>query len=366
MARVLQISKDHPWPEILGELIPDDVLLLAPGYYELPKRGFSAVNVTIKGLGTTPEDTTLVGFCQLEADCSFFTMENLCLETKTKNNAIYISQDANTYLTLRRVVVKAGVDDTAAIAASGQCTLEIYDSRILGGSLSLFPGADYRVTLANTEVRYDSDQYAAVGIQGHGTVVLINARVIGMVATYAQSDCELDINDSRVLRMILRGKTWLNLLQSTVTARDDNCFYATENSWLNIVASRLQGTFYLGGKTRTLVQNTEIERLLCGEEALATLSSSQISAVCELHDSTSCRLNRVKLVGKPEFEYFLLLADHAKLTGKDLVLDDGGRPLGVHDEAQLDADVLTSQSELEVETSPLAQFNLRGVNWHKK
>lgn len=366
MARIMQISKDQPWPAILKELVPDDVLLLEPGYYELPRSGFSAVNVTIKGLGTMPEDTTLAGFCQLEADCSFFTLENLCLETKTKNNALYISPDANTYLTLRQVVIKAGVEDTAAIAASGQCTLEIYDSQIIGGSLSLFPGADYHVTMANSVIRYDSDQYAAIGIQGHGTVILINSKIVGMLATYAQSDCELDINDSRVLRMVLRGKTWLNLLQTTVTARDDNCFYATENCWLNIVSCHFQGTCYLGGQTRNLVQNTEIERLLAGETALTTISSSQILAVCELHDQANVKMNRVHLAGKVDFEYFLLLADKARLTGQSLTFASSGRPLGVHDQARLTAEVLSSQEQFEVEQSPLAQVRLSGIDWTKK
>lgn len=366
MARIMRISKDHPWPAILKELLPDDVLLLEPGYYELPAQGFSAVNVTIKGLGALPEDTTLAGFCQLEADCSFFTLENLCIETKTKNNALYISPDANTYLTLRQVVIKAGVADTAAIAASGQCTLEIYDSQIIGGSLSLFPGADYRVTMANSVIRYDSDQYAAIGIQGHGTVILINSKIVGMLATYSQSDCELDINDSRILRLILRGKTWLNLLQTTVTARDDNCFYATENCWLNLVSCHLQGTCYLGGQTRNLIQNTEIERLLAGENALLTLASSRILAVCELHDHTKVNMNRVQLTGKTAFEYFLLLADHAQLNGRSLSFANEGRPLGVHDQAQLTVAVLSSQEKIAVEQSPLAQVKITGIDWTKK
>ncbi|WP_373845689.1 hypothetical protein, partial [Clostridium sp.] len=49
------------WHDALKDLRADDVLLLEPGFYNLPQ-GITLADITIKGTGTLPEDTTILGY----------------------------------------------------------------------------------------------------------------------------------------------------------------------------------------------------------------------------------------------------------------------------------------------------------------
>ena len=116
MARLVKVSgrgDGTTWESALKDLQPDDVLLLAPGFYELD-RGLEVNNVTIKGTGNTPDETVISGFFVLENNCNFFTLENIALQTKSGHNTIYVEDDADTYLTLRNTTLYGDEDDMAA------------------------------------------------------------------------------------------------------------------------------------------------------------------------------------------------------------------------------------------------------------
>lgn len=74
MTRLIKVSgrgDGTDWKSALKDLQPDDVLLLAPGFYEL-NQGLEVNNITIKGTGNASEETVISGFFVLDRDCSFF------------------------------------------------------------------------------------------------------------------------------------------------------------------------------------------------------------------------------------------------------------------------------------------------------
>lgn len=246
MTRLVKVSgrgDGIDWKSALKNLEPDDVLLLAPGFYELDQ-GLEVNNITIKGTGNTPEETVINSFFVLESNCDFFTLENVSLQTKSDHNTIYVEDDADTYLTLRNTTLYGDENDMAAIAVNGKCTLELFSSKILNSSISLFAQADFRLTMSDSVVDYDSKDYAAVGIQGKGTAIISNSIIRGNLSTYPSSNSEVDLNSSSISYGLIHGQTWVNMLNSTVEKNDDSSFYVSDDSWVNIVQSEFRGWYF--------------------------------------------------------------------------------------------------------------------------
>ena len=145
-----------------------------------------------------------------------FTLENICLQTKSDHNTIYVEDNADTYLTLRNTNLYGDENDMAAIAVNGKCTPQLFSSRILNSSVSLFAQADFRLTMTDSLIDYDSKDYAALGIQGKGTAIISNSVIHGNLSTYPDSNAEVDLNNTSISYGLIHGQTWVNMLNSTV------------------------------------------------------------------------------------------------------------------------------------------------------
>ncbi|MCT7690885.1 MAG: hypothetical protein N5837_06805, partial [Lactobacillus crispatus] len=103
MARIIRVggsSSSVSWHEALKDLRADDVLMLGPGYYYLPQ-GITLTDITIKGTGSLPEDTTIYGYISVSEDSRYVTLENLCIDTTTEHNSLSVPVGVDGYLTLR-------------------------------------------------------------------------------------------------------------------------------------------------------------------------------------------------------------------------------------------------------------------------
>lgn len=369
MARIVKVGaggSEIDWHEALKDLRADDVLLLEPGFYQLPQ-GITLTDITLKGMGAAPEDTTILGYISVSADSRYVTLENLCVNTSSDHNSLFVPPDANSYLTLRNCVIKGVGTDTAAVAANGKVTLELYSVKILNGTLSMFADADFRLEMNDTLIDYASEEYCALALEGKGTAIINNSRVHGSTNTFKQTNCELDINNSQLDYLLLHGQTWMNMLNTHVLAKDDSCLYISDDCWCNIVNSTFAGGIYLDHKTRTLIQNSTLNRLVAVNEAKITMTGSQVSAHADFQDQVVADATRVSFSGQMDYEYFLALSGQAKLAGHDLILNANDADLAVQDDAEFNINVLASdRPNLEIECNKKPNVHIFGLHWTAK
>ncbi len=164
MPRIVKVGAgggEVHWHDALKDLRADDVLFLEPGFYTIPQ-GITLTDITIKGTGSSPEDTTILGYINLSSDSRYVTLENLCVNTNQDKNSIFVPMEANTYLTLRNCVIKGAGNDTAVIAINGKVTLELYSTKIINGSVSMFEGADFRLEMNDSYIEYPSEEFCSL------------------------------------------------------------------------------------------------------------------------------------------------------------------------------------------------------------
>ena len=369
MARLIKVGTrggEVEWKKALKDVRADDVLLLEPGFYQLDQ-GLNVADITIKGMGNNPEDTVIEGYFSLGGDCRFFNLENIAVRTKTNHNAFFIEQSADTYLTLRNAVIESGIDNTAAIAGNGKCTIELFSVKILGASISLFKNSSFRLTMNDCYIDYPSTRYAAIGIQGKGTAIISNSIIKGNLSTYFDSNSEVDLNNSQVNTLLIHGQTWMNLLNTQVTGKDDGSFYVSDESWINVVNCSFAGGVYFDKKARAIIQNSQMDRLIGCNEAKLTLSNTQINSHADFQDEATCNATRVAFSGGKEFEYFLALNAKASLTGNDIILNPNQGTIAIKDDANITLNVLTAnQDSLEIECEKPENISILGIKWAPK
>ena len=225
MARIIRVggsSSETSWHEALKDLRADDVLMLGSGFYYLPQ-GLTLTDITIKGTGSVPEDTTIEGYISVSDDSRYVTLENLCINTSTDNNSLFVPVESDGYLTLRNCFIKGNGTDTAAIAVNGKVTVELYSTKVINGSVSMYENANFRLEMNDSEIDYKSDKYCALALEGQGTAIINNSNIHGSINTFAKTNAELDINNSEADYILLHGQTWMNMLNSTMRAKDDSC-----------------------------------------------------------------------------------------------------------------------------------------------
>lgn len=255
----------------------------------------------------------------------------------------------------------------AAIAVNGKCTLELFSSRILNSSVSLFAQADFRLTMTDSLIDYDSKDYAALGIQGKGTAIISNSVIHGNLSTYPDSNAEVDLNNTSISYGLIHGQTWVNMLNSTVEKNDDSSFYISDDSWVNILQSEFKGGVFIDKNTKTLIQNSKIDRLIACDNAKVTLNNSSIVSHADFQDKASADATRVAFSGRDDFEYFLALNGQASLGGRDLILNPNGSTLAVQDDAKIKLNIVSSSSkDLEVECNSRPNVNILGMRWEAK
>lgn len=218
MPRIVKVGAggdEIDWKEALKTLRADDMLLLKPGFYEL-EQGISACDVTIKGTGASPEDTIIDGYISVSPDSRYVTLENLTINTVGEKNAIFIPYNADTYLTLRNCFIKTEINENAALALNGKCTVELYSSRIVNGSVSFFSGSDFRLEMNDSKIDYPVTNYCGLALEGIGTAIINNSIIDSSLNTFSDTNIELVVNNSRLRDVHLAGQTWLNMLNCQV------------------------------------------------------------------------------------------------------------------------------------------------------
>ncbi|CCI82120.1 hypothetical protein [Lactobacillus hominis] len=369
MTRLVKVgSRGHEieWKQALKTLKADDVLLLEPGYYQLPQ-GLDVTDLTIKGTGASPEDTVIESFFTLGPDCNFFTVENACIQAKAKNNAIFVEEDADTYLTLRNVVLRGNEDDTAGIAVNGRCTLELFSTKVLNASVSMFKKSNFRITMNDSLIDYPSEKYSAIGVQGKGTAIISHSQINGSISTYPGSNSELDLNNSIVKTALIHGSTWMNMLNSQILSEDDAGFYISDESWVNIVNCQFAGGIFIDKNTRTIMQNSQLDRIICCDKSKLTLINDAVISHADFQDNSVCDASRTAFSGSNEFEFFLALNKNATLSGKDLVFNPNETVMAVQDDSQVKISVLSSSSDdLDIECNNIANVDISGIKWNAK
>lgn len=369
MARIIRVggsSSETSWHEALKDLRADDVLMLGPGFYYLPQ-GLTLTDITIKGTGSVPEDTTIEGYISVSEDSRYVTLENLCINTTTDNNSLFVPAEADGYLTLRNCFVKSNGTDTAAIAVNGKITVELYSTKVINGSVSMYANASFRLEMNDSLIDYKSDKYCALAIEGQGTAIINNTNIHGSINTFAKTNAELDINNSEADYILLHGQTWMNMLNSTVRAKDDSCLYLSDDCWSNIMNSKFNGGVYIDKKTRTIIQNCTINRMVVINEAKVTMSNSMVTAHSDFQDEATCEATRVSFMGNMNYEYFLALSGNAHLRGHDLLLHPNGANLAIQDEAKLHTNVIADKDEkLSVECHKRLNVYILGIQWTAK
>ncbi|WEV40168.1 hypothetical protein OZX56_07325 [Lactobacillus sp. ESL0684] len=369
MPRLIRVgagSGETSWHEALKDLRADDVVFLEPGFYELPQ-GLTLADVTFKGTGGLPEDTTILGYLNVASDSRFVSLENLCINTNQDNNSLFVPAEANTYLSLRNCVIKGYGSDTAAIAANGKITLELYSTRILNGSVSLFADADFRLEMNDSSIENVAEEFGVLALEGRGTAIINNSRIHGSIDTFVKTNAELDLNNSVADTIVLQGQTWLNMLGSKLLSDDDACIYITDESWVNIIDSNFEGGIYLDKQPHVIIQNSQFNRLIAVDKSQVTIISSVVQNHADFQDNAECLAQRVTFNGGLEYQYFLALSDHAKLQGHDVVFNSNGAELAVQNEAQMRLNVVASSDEsVTVECSPKSQVKILGLPWTAK
>lgn len=366
MSRLVKVGAgggEISWHEALNDLRADDVLLLEPGFYELPA-GILLSDITLKGTGSLPEDTTILGYINVASDSQFVNLENICINTNDDSNSLFVPAEANTYLTLRNCVVKGCGGDTAAIAVNGKVTLELYSTVVMNGSVSVYADADFRLEMNDSMIKHVSEDFGALALEGHGTAIINNSQICGSIDTFTKTNAELDLNNSIADSVLLQGQVWLNMLNSRLLSEDDTCIYITEKTWVNIVGSIFKGGVYLDKEPHVIIQNSQLNRLIAVNEAKITVTNSVILNHTDFQDNAKCTARRVTFNGGIEYQYFLALSDHARLEGHDLIFNSNGADLAVKDQAQIHASVLASSDDsITVECGQKAAIRLLGMKW---
>lgn len=369
MPRIIRVggsSSETSWHEALKDLRADDVLMLGPGFYHLPQ-GMTLTDITIKGTGSVPEDTTIDGYLSVSRDSRYVTLENLCINTRTDNNSLFVPVETDGYLTLRNCYIKGTGTDTAAIAVNGKVTVELYSTKIINGSVSMYENADFRLEMNDAEIDYSSDKYCALALEGHGTAIINNSRIHGSINTFAKTNAELDLNNSTADYVLLHGQTWMNMLNSTINSTNDSCLYLSDDCWSNIVNSKFNGGIYIDKQTRTIIQNSTINRMVVVDEAKVTMNNSVVLAHSDFQDKSDCEATRVTFMGNMNYEYFLALSGTAQLNGHDLVFHPNDANLAVQGEAKLKTNVLADKNtKLNVECDKRPNVYILGLQWTAK
>ena len=369
MPRLIKIGAgggEITWHEALKDLCADDVLFLEPGFYELPK-GITLTDITIKGTGSSPEDTTILGYAAISKNSRYVTLENLCINTIKDRNSLFVPLEADTYLSLRNCILKGCGTDTATIAVNGKITLELYSTKIIGGSISMFEASDFKLEMNDSLIDYPSTEFCALALEGHGTAIINNSKIHGSINTFDTTNMELNFNNTTLDYLLLHGQTWMNMMGSKVLSSEDSCLYVSGECWVNILNSTFNGGVYLDKQARMILQNSRVNRMVAIDEAKVTLNNSIIIAHADFQNDAICDANRVTFNGGIEYEYFLAVSDDAKLVGSNLVLNSNGATLAVQDNAEFKANVLASKDKsIEVECSKKPNVHILGMTWTAK
>ncbi|KNE31143.1 hypothetical protein [Lactobacillus delbrueckii] len=327
------------WHRAILDMEPGDYLLLEPGYYVWP-RGRLLEDVTIKGLGASPEDTRIRSFFSIGENSSRVVFENLTLEPYGDVNTLDLPEETNSYLILR--------------------------SCVLTGTLSFFEKANFRLEMADCLLDYESEKFGTISLEGTGTAIINNSEIRGTVNSFDSSNIELNINNSAIGNLNLGGKSWVNVYACRFLNRDYS-LYARGECWLNILESQMPSQLAIEDHCHLLMQNSQLYNFQARGESQSFLSNVQIAAAASLEGKSFMDGSLVTFSGNGDYPYFIFLVDQAVLKGRNLQFDPQNWPVLVDNDARLVANALYYQgAPLEIKCEHPENISLMGIKWTER
>lgn len=344
LIKVSQDPRDLSWDQALDQLEDDDVLMLAPGFYEIPF-GQKLKNIVIKGTGTAADMTVLVGTVIL--DGRYLTLENLAVKTTAIAGAlvkVYEGENAP-YLTLRGCRLEAA--DTA-LMTQGPVWLELYSCQVKGG-IRLVGGEEQHVQISSSEIAATP---AAFTGKGFGSLAISQSQIKGDFVLEESSAYE--------------GHFDQTAFDQVTSLSEGNDLYFTEsalsltlkNGQADLLNCDLRGTALLEKANSAAFQNCTFKQF------------KQVSGSSNL---TNCHLEVGEIMGqgkavfcRPHFSCsegtWLSLRDASQIRLQDALLNVAGSYLRLADKAGILGNVLESdQDQLLVKQTGQGKVKLTGI-----
>lgn len=344
LIKVSQDPRDLSWEQALDQLEDDDVLMLAPGFYEIPF-GQKLNNIVIKGTGTAADMTVLVGTVILAG--RYLTLENLAVKTKAiAGGLIRVDEGENApYLTLRGCRLEAA--DTA-LMTQGPVWLELYSCQVKGG-IRLVGGEEQHVQISSSEIAATP---AAFTGKGFGSLAISQSQIKGDFVLEESSAYE--------------GHFDQTAFDQVTSLSEGNDLYFTEsalaltlkNGQADLLNCDLRGTALLEKANSAAFQNCTFKQF------------KQVSGSSNL---TNCHLEVGEIMGqgkavfcRPHFSCsegtWLSLRDASQIRLQDALLNVAGSYLRLADKAGILGNVLESdQDQLLVKQTGQGKVKLTGI-----
>lgn len=344
LIKVSQDPRDLSWEQALDQLEDDDVLMLAPGFYEIPF-GQKLNNIVIKGTGTAADMTVLVG--QVTLDGRYLTLENLAVKTKAIAGALIRVDEGESapYLTLRGCRLEA--PDTALMTL-GPVWLELYSCQIKG-EIRLVGDEEQHVQISSSEIAATP---AAFSGNGFGHLAISQSQIKGDFVLEESSAYE--------------GHFDQTAFDQVTSLSEGNDLYVTEsalaltlkNSQADLLNCDLPGTVLLEKAKSAAFQNCTFHQF------------KQVSGSSNL---TNCHLEAGEIMGqgkavfcRPHFSAtegtWLSLSGASQARLQDALLNVAGSHLRLADKAGIFGNVLESdQDQLLVKQTGQGKVKLTGI-----
>lgn len=344
LIKVSQDPRDLSWEQALDQLEDDDVLMLAPGFYEIPF-GQKLNNIVIKGTGTAADMTVLVG--QVTLDGRYLTLENLAVKTKAIAGALIRVDEGESapYLTLRGCRLEA--PDTALMTL-GPVWLELYSCQIKG-EIRLVGDEEQHVQISSSEIAATP---AAFSGNGFGHLAISQSQIKGDFVLEESSAYE--------------GHFDQTAFNQVTSLSEGNDLYVTEsalaltlkNSQADLLNCDLPGTALLEKAKSAAFQNCTFHQF------------KQVSGSSNL---TNCHLEAGEIMGqgkavfcRPHFSAtegtWLSLSGASQARLQDALLNVAGSHLRLADKAGIFGNVLESdQDQLLVKQTGQGKVKLTGI-----
>ncbi len=344
LIKVSQDPRDLSWEQVLDQLEDDDVLMLAPGFYQIPF-GKKLKNIVIKGTGTAPDMTTLVGTVIL--DGRYLTLENLAVKTKAIAGALVrVDEGENApYLTLRGCRLEAA--DTA-LMTQGPVWLELYSCQVKG-VIRLVGDEEQHVQISSSEIAATP---AAFTGNGFGLLAISQSQIKGDFVLEESSAYE--------------GHFDQTAFDQVTSLSEGNDLYVTEsalsltlkNGQADLLNCDLPGTALLEKAKTAAFQNCTFKQF------------KQVSGSSNL---TNCHLEAGEIMGqgkavfcRPHFSCsegtWLSLSGSVQVRLQDALLNVAGSHLRLADKAGILGNILESdQDQLLVKQTGQGKVKLTGI-----
>lgn len=348
LIKVSQDPRDLSWEQALDQLEDDDVLMLAPGFYEIPF-GQTLNNVVIKGMGTAADMTVLVGTVILSG--RYLTLENLAVKTTAIAGAlvrVYEGESAP-YLTLRGCRLEAaGGAAGIALMTLGSVWLELYSCQVKG-RIRLVGDEEQHVQISSSEIAATPTAFTG---KGFGPLAISQSQIKG--------DFVLDESSA------YEGHFDQTAFAQVTSLSEENDLYVTESA-LALTLKNGQADLL----NCDLMATTILEK--AKSAAFQNCTFHQFKQVSGSSNLTNCHLEAGEIMGqgkavfcRPHFSAtegtWLSLSGASQARLQDALLNVAGSHLRLADKAGIFGNVLESdQDQLLVKQTGQGKVKLTGI-----